>query len=58
MTTLGEEEKLSTDPSGSEVTLDSVVHVGQVIQLEFGPLTDLCPVFCADLVFCFCHWSE
>lgn len=30
-TTFGEEKKLSTDPSGSGVTLDSVVHKGQVI---------------------------
>lgn len=31
MTTFGEEEKLSTIPSGSGVTLYSMVHIGQVI---------------------------
>lgn len=31
MTTFGVEENLSTDSSSSEVTLDSVVHIGQVI---------------------------
>lgn len=30
-TTFGEEEKLSTDPPGSGVTLESLVHIGQVI---------------------------
>lgn len=30
-TTFGEEEKLSTEPSGSGVTLGSVVHIGRVI---------------------------
>lgn len=31
MTTSGEEEKLSTDPSSPGGTPDSVVHIGQVI---------------------------
>lgn len=31
MTFYGKEEKLSSDPSGSGGTLDSVVHIGQVI---------------------------